>query len=80
MSERTVLMIQEYGQIQIKLGEMLEARGMKRSRLSRLTGVRFEVIDKWVKGKVERMDLDVLARICYVLDCKVSDILEYKER
>ena len=80
MTERPVLMIQDYGTIQIKLGDYLKERGIKRGRLSKLTGVRFEVIDKWSKGKVERMDLDVLARICFVLDCKVTDILEYKER
>ena len=80
MSERGVLTIQEYGHINIKLKELMDARGLKRGALSRLTGVRFEVIDKWSKGKVERMDLDVLARICFVLDCKVSDILEYQEK
>lgn len=80
MTERPVLMIQDYGTIRIKLGDYLKERGIKRGRLSSLTGVRFEVIDKWTKGKVERMDLDVLARICFVLDCKVTDILEYKER
>lgn len=79
MSERRVLMIQEYGHINIRLNELMVERGLKRGALSRLTGVRFEVIDKWSKNKVERMDLDVLARICYVLDCKVSDILEYVE-
>ena len=80
MTDRRVLVIQEYGYIRIKLGELLQERGMTRGKLSTMTGVRFEVIDKWTKGKVERMDLDVLARICYVLDCKVTDILEYKER
>ena len=58
----------------------MRERDINRNTLSRLTGVRFEVIDKWSKGKVERMDLDVLARICFVLDCKVSDILEYEEK
>ena len=79
MSERAILMIHEYGKVEIKLGELMRQRGIRRGALSRLTGVRFEVIDKWTKGKVERMDLDVLARVCYVLDCKVTDILEYKD-
>ena len=35
---------------------------------------------KWYKGEVEKMDLDVLARICYVLDCSPSDIISYEER
>ena len=76
--ERTVISIQEYGHIKMHLGEYMERVGMNRNNLSRKTGVRFEVIDKWSKGKVERMDLDVLARICYVLNCSVSDILEYE--
>ena len=80
MTEKTVLLIQEYGVIDVKLGKLMEEKGIRRGALSRLTGVRFEVIDKWAKGKVERMDLDVLARLCYVLDCKVTDILEYRER
>ena len=78
MLEKTVLTIREYGHIRMKLGEYMNERGINRNTLSRLTGVRFEVIDKWSKGKVERMDLDTLARICYVLDCKITDILEYK--
>ena len=80
MLEKTILTIREYGHIKIKLGELMEKRDINRNTLSRQTGVRFEVIDKWAKGKVERMDLDVLARICFVLDCKVSDILEYTEK
>ena len=80
MLEKTILTVHEYGFVKIKLGEYMEKRGINRNTLSRLTGVRFGVIDKWSKGKVERMDLDVLARICFVLDCQVTDILEYRER
>ena len=38
----------------------------------------FEVVDKWYKGDVEKLDLDVLARFCYVLECGIDDIIEYK--
>lgn len=75
--EKEVLTVVQYGNISVKLNDLLKARGLTRNALSRATGVRFEVIDKWTKSKIERMDLDVLARICYVLDCQVSDLLEY---
>lgn len=78
MEERTVVTIQKYGRIRLRLGEYMESIGMNRNNLCRKTGVRFEVIDKWAKGNVERLDLDVLARICFVLNCSVSDILVYE--
>lgn len=76
--ERTVIAIQEYGHVKLCLGEYMEKLGLNRNSLCSKTGIRFEVIDRWSKGKVERMDLDVLARICYVLDCSVADILKYE--
>ena len=38
---------------------------------------RFEVIDKWYNGHVEKFDADVLARICFVLECTPGDIIRY---
>lgn len=43
-----------------------------------MTNIRFEVINKWYSGEVERIDSDVLARFCYVLECKIEDIIEYE--
>ena len=36
-------------------------------------------LKKYMNNKVQRIDLQVLARLCYVLECNVEDILEYKE-
>ena len=36
------------------------------------------IIDKWYNGNVEKIDADVLARICYVLECKAEDIIRYE--
>ena len=68
----------DYGQIKLKLADFLDSRGITRNRLSTLTGVKYEVIDRYYKDKVERVDLDFLAKVCYVLGCQISDLLEYQ--
>ena len=70
---------EEYGHIKVKLAEVLDSRGITRNRLRTLTGSRYEVVDRYYKGvNVEMADLDFLAKVCYVLDCEVSDLLEYQ--
>ena len=70
---------EEYGQVRVKLRELLDSRGITRNRLRTLTGVKYEVIDRYYKGVgVAMADLDFLAKVCYVLDCEVSDLLEYQ--
>ncbi|MBQ6843786.1 MAG: helix-turn-helix transcriptional regulator [Agathobacter sp.] len=51
---------------------------MSRNALARAVNTRFEVIDKWYHGHVEKIDADILARICYVLECSPADIICYK--
>lgn len=37
-------------------------------------------IDRYYKvKKVERVDLDFIAKVCFVLDCQVEDLLEYEK-
>ena len=81
MSEnKSVVSMNDYGRIKLHLSELIEEKGMNRNSLAKAVNTRFEVIDRWCKNKVENIDMDILARICYVLDCKVSDIIEYEER
>ena len=68
----------KYGIIKIKLRSVLEDKNLTRYQLSKMTNTRFEVINKWYSGEVERIDSDVLARFCFALNCKVEDIIEYE--
>lgn len=71
--------MQEYGHIKVKLAEVLDSRKITRNKLRTLTGIKYEVIDRYYKGvSVEMVDLDFLAKVCYVLDCDISDLLEYQ--
>jgi len=74
---RSVVNLSSYGKISIHLKELLDAKGITRYRLARLADTRFEVVEKWCSGTVERIDSDVLARFCYILDCSITDIIQY---
>jgi len=74
-----VTMTKDYGRIKLKLRGIMDANNISRNTLARKIDVRFEVIDRWYNGNIEKMDLDILARICFVLGCGVADIIEYTE-
>lgn len=70
----------EYGKVIVKLAKTIDSRGMTRNRLATLTGVQYSIVDRYYKGKqIEMVDLDFLAKVCYVLDCRVEDLLEYQK-
>lgn len=75
-----LLILRNYGHVEVKLAALLKEHGITRNRLKELTGTKYEVIDRYYKAdNVARVDLDFLARVCCVLGCRVEDILEYHE-
>ncbi len=77
MKEKGVLVRTDYGRIELRLRERMDAKGISRNQLAKRIDARFEVVNKWYQGELEKMDLDILARICYALDCTTEDLLEY---
>lgn len=74
----SVFSIKEYGKVDVRLKEIMDKNGITRSQMATMCHTRFEVIDKWYNNNVEKMDLDILARICFVLECSPSDLLVYR--
>ena len=75
----SIFEIKDYGKISFHVKELMDAKNITRSKLSKLANVRFEVADKWYNGNIERMDIDVLTRICFVLDCSIQDLMTYSK-
>ena len=74
-----IVYLKEYGKINLKLKEYLDERKITRNALAKRVNTRFEVIDKWYNNRIENIDLDILARICFVLSCDINDILKYEK-
>lgn len=69
----------QYGKITIDIKTFMDEKSINRNMLARAINARFEVIDKWYGGHVEKINADVLARICFVLECTPGDIIRYTE-
>ncbi len=77
---RSVVNISSYGNVTVHLKELIEQKGITRYRLAKLADTRFEVVEKWCSGTVERIDSDILSRFCYILNCEISDIIKYNAK
>jgi len=66
-----------YGKIEIHLDRLLEEKGISKRKLSFWAEMERKQINALCKNEVQRIDLNILARLCDALDCSVSDILEY---
>ena len=63
--------------IQVHLSKLLGERRMKIAELSRQTGVSQHALLKLYHEKLDGVRFDTLEKICKVLSCQVSDLLEY---
>lgn len=79
-NSKSVITINDYGKITVHIKEIMDSKGITRNFLAKASNTRFEVINKWYNDQVEKMDLDILARICYVLDCSPADIIKYSHK
>lgn len=67
----------KYGSIQIHLQELLQNSGLSKSKLIFRAELQRTQLNYWCRNEVKRLDTDVLARLCTVLDCTVGDLLEF---
>ena len=67
----------EHGTVKIKLDELLENTGISKNKLSQRAEIQRTQINKYCKNDITRLDIAVLARICTVFDCTISDLLEF---
>lgn len=76
-NERIILWDTKYGTIHINLKNLLATKKLTLYQLCRLTGCKYDVIKRYYDDKLMRVDMDILAKICYVLSCDISELIRY---
>ena len=81
MTVRGIAELKDYGKVNITLKKMMDSKNISIYQMSKLTELKHSTIESYyINAPLTRIDLDVVAKMCYVLDCKISDILEYSPK
>ena len=67
------------GRIVIHLDRLLKEKGLSKNKFAQRAELQRTQLNRYMNNDVALVSVDVLARMCSVLECKVSDILEYQE-
>lgn len=69
-----------YGLVKIKLSEQMEKKNINIYKLAKATELSYNTIQSYKENEaLSRVDLDILAKLCYVLGCEIKDILVYEK-
>lgn len=66
-----------YGHVQLKLEELMKEQNISINKLAFRSEMQRTQLKAYMKNKVQRVDMAVLARLCYALECSLSDLIEY---
>ena len=77
--EKNVYSLKDYGKVEITLKEVLDKKQISRNKLSVMIAVNYDLVNRYYNNRVIRVDIDIIARMCYALDCDITDIFKYKK-
>ena len=69
--------INKCGEIHIRLNEILEKRHISLNQLSFRAEMQRSQLRNYRDNKIQRLDIDILKRLCYVLECDLTDLIQY---
>ncbi|MCT7678888.1 MAG: helix-turn-helix transcriptional regulator [Lactobacillus iners] len=69
--------MQNFGKIIFKIDLVLEEKNISKNKLEKEANLQRTQLNSYCNNKVKRIDLETIAKICCVLECKVEDIMEY---
>lgn len=67
----------DYGTVHIKLQEIMKSQGISINKLACRSETQRTQLKAYIKNDVQRLDIAVLARLCYALEINLNELLEY---
>lgn len=67
----------DWGRFELLLEQYLKKHNITHSRLLKAADLQYPQLKSYCNNEIQRADLNVLARICYALECNIEDILRY---
>ena len=66
-----------FGTIKLHVDEVIAKKGISKNKVCQRAEMQHTQLNHFCNNTIARLDIDVLARLCTVLECDISDLLEY---
>ena len=67
----------DYGHFELTIKDYMDQHKISKYKLLKRGNLQQKQMQAYYFGTIQRPDFGVLARICYALDCQLSDIVKY---
>ena len=69
--------MEDWGHVDLKLDEFMKKNNISRSSLSRNAQIHYNQLLKYCKNDMQKVDLNILGRICKTINCEIGEIIAY---
>lgn len=69
--------MEKFGSVRIQLNELIQKSGISKNKLCQRAEMQRTQLNNYCNNNISRLDIDVLARICTVLQCEMGDLLKF---
>ncbi len=66
--------------LHMRLPELLDEKGISRTRLCKDLDLQRTNVNRYYRDNFQRVDANLIVRLCEYLDCKIEDLLEIREK
>ena len=71
------LSMENFGTVVIQLDELIKKSGISKNKLCHRAELQRTQLNNYCNNNISRLDIDVLARICTILNCEIGDLLKF---
>ena len=69
----------KYGKINCYLKKVMEDKHISTYKLAYISNIKYGIIKKYRDNDILRYDANILAKLCFCLDCDLSSLLKYEK-
>ena len=66
--------------IHMRINELLQERKISKNRICKDLDIPWSNFNRYCKDNFQRIDTNLIIKLCKYLDCEISDLLEIKEK
>lgn len=67
----------EFGTITFHLAEVIAKSGISKNKICKRTDMQRTQLNNYCNNNISRLDMSILAKLCSVLSCDITDLLTF---